>query len=276
LKQNPFETNRVPARTDCKCCQSIADIVGVVDFSRCGVEMIAEVAATGTPLYPNTSVSRKTDPYVGWAIYYYRCRSCFFTFTRAFDSWTTADFAQHVYNADYARHDPDYLDARPSQYSDLLTSWFGPSKERLTILDYGSGSGLLQQKLESNGFSGVASYDPFTHVERPPGRFDLIVCVEVFEHVLEPVALLADLNSSLKQDGAILLSTLCCSQAVVDQGFANWWYCVPRNGHISFYSPESLALLAQPHGLQYRRLNDYLHVMHRHPAPAWLSVLGVA
>jgi SAM-dependent methyltransferase len=111
---------------------------------------------------------------------------------------------------------------------------------------------------------------------RPQGRFDLIVCVEVFEHILDPVALLADLNSSLQQDGAILLSTLCCSQTVVDKGIANWWYCVPRNGHISFYSPESLALLAQPHGLQYRRLNDYLHVMYRHPAPAWLSVLGVA
>jgi hypothetical protein len=267
---NPFQASSVPRSCACKCCGSSAELTGVVDFSRCGYDVLQHVIATGQPVHPASSVSRKADPYSGWPIYYYRCGKCFFTFTRAFDDWTTADFARHVYNDDYVRHDPDYAEARPQQYADLLTERFGPWKESLSILDYGSGSGLLQRKLEARGFTRVQSEDPFTSARRIDSQFDLIVTIEVFEHVVDPIALVKDLKRLLRPDGAILLSTLCCRQEVIDNGLANWWYCVPRNGHISFYSPESLSLLAQGEQLRCGSLSDSLHLMYQEPVPQWL------
>jgi hypothetical protein len=117
MRINPFENNRVPTVATCKCCGGTAHIVGVTDFSRCGTDMIAEVMATGQPLGPASIVTRKVEPYSGWPIYYYRCVGCLFTFTPAFDAWDHADFGRHVYNADYARHDPEYNDVRPRQYA---------------------------------------------------------------------------------------------------------------------------------------------------------------
>jgi hypothetical protein len=58
---------------------------------------------------------------------------------------------------------------------------------------------------------------------------------------------------------------------VIDAGIGQWWYCAPRNGHISFYTPECLEQLAYPRGLEYRRLDDYRHLMCHASKPQWLD-----
>jgi SAM-dependent methyltransferase len=267
---NPFEGSRIPQTTACKCCLSPADIVGVTDFSRCGADTVAHVQATGQLMYPASAMTTKADPYAGWPIYYHRCRKCGFTFTRAFDSWDQEMFARHIYNDDYVRHDPGYL-SRHLENTHFLLPRIGPVRQRIRILDYGSGLGLLEGELKCQGFAQVESYDPFTRATRPSGHFDFILCIEVFEHAPDPVAMMDDIASFLTPDaGAVLFSTLCCPPSVIQAGLANWWYCVPRNGHISFFTPESLSLLAGQRALQYRQLGDYHHLMHRQPAPDWL------
>ena len=213
----------------------------------------------------------KSGPYAGWPIYYYRCRNCAFTFTRAFDAWDHTMFSRHIYNDDYIRHDPEYL-TRHLEHAQLLVPRLEQFRQEIRILDYGSGLGLLEKELKRQGFVHVESYDPFSHVARPAGRFDFIISMEVFEHTPDPTALMQDISAFLAPDsGAVLFSTLCCSQPVIDAGIANWWYCTPRNGHISFFSPESLALLAAGRSLQYRQLTDYRHLMHHAVKPEWLS-----
>ena len=268
---NPFEASPVPQTTACKCCQAPADIAGVVDFSRCGADLIAHVMATGRPVYPDSLITVKADPYLGWPIYFYRCRACGFTFTRAFDAWDQEMFARHIYNDDYVRHDPEYR-TRHLEYAQLLVPRIGAVRQQIRILDYGSGLGLLEQELKRQGFCEVESYDPFSSPQRPSGQFDLIICIEVFEHAPEPIALMDDIRSFLKADsGALFFSTLCCPQSVIDAGIGQWWYCAPRNGHISFYTPECLELLAYPRGLAYRRLDDYRHLMCHASKPQWLD-----
>ena len=105
-----------------------------------------------------------------------------------FDSWTHDDFAQHVYNADYPRHDPEYLEIRPQQHADLICTSF-PEMREGRVLDFGSGLGLLERKLASRGFADVTSYDPFSHPVPPEGSFDTILSFEVFEHHQAPVDL---------------------------------------------------------------------------------------
>jgi len=271
--RNPFEGARVPQTTSCKCCQSPADLVGVVDFSRCGADTVAHVRTTGLLMAPTSTMTIKADHYAGWPIYYHRCRNCAFTFTRALDAWDQEMFARHIYNDDYVRHDPGYL-SRHLENTFFLVPRIGKARREIRILDYGSGLGRLESELKRQGFLHVESYDPFTRGERPCGHFDFITCIEVFEHALDPAAMMQDIAAFLTPgSGAVLFSTLCCPQSVIDAGLGNWWYCVPRNGHISFYTPQSLGWLASAHGLEYGQLDDYRHVMSHSHKPEWLSGL---
>ncbi len=253
---NPHSGGRVPQTTACKCCAQTAQLTGVVDFSKCGRDWLA---------------GRKVEPYVGWPVYYYHCAQCGFVFTRAFDHWTTEDFARHIYNDDYVNHDPDYLDARPRANAQFISETFGDDRANTTVLDYGSGAGFLGGFLAAAGFPPVVSYDPFSSPARPEGTFRMITCFEVFEHTPDPKGLLSDIASYLAEDGAVLFSTLICSTETVDQGIANWWYCNPRNGHISFYARETLMRLAAEAGLSHGWFDEWRHVFYRDRKPAWLK-----
>ncbi|WP_071335786.1 class I SAM-dependent methyltransferase [Burkholderia contaminans] len=250
------DLNRHPAALACKVCAAAAPICGLVDFSRCGADFIA---------------GKKVDPYAGVPVYYHACEQCGFTWAPMFDSWTHDDFAQHVYNADYPRHDPEYLEIRPQQHADLICTSF-PEMREGRVLDFGSGLGLLERKLVSRGFTDVTSYDPFSHPVPPEGRFDTILSFEVFEHHPAPVDLFDQIMRYRKPEGALLFQTSLITRDILDQGIDQWWYCVPRNGHISFHTAQSLTLLAQRHGLEYGAFGPSLHVVFdRAATPRWLD-----
>lgn len=260
---NPFAPALVPARTDCKCCAAPSTLVAVLDAAHSGTDVRA---------------GHTVEALTGLAVYYYRCSRCGFTFTRAFDHWTPADFAAHIYNANYARHDPAYANGeRGTRTAADVISQFSAHAPRLSVLDWGSGAGSFAVALRQHGFARVESYDPFvaTHMARPGGRYDMVTCFEVMEHVLEPLALIEDLAALRAPAGAILVSTLCCTQQVIDVGLAHWHYCVPRNGHISFMTPRALHEGARRVGLVAHSFTEAAHVLFdAAQVPRWLmSVL---
>lgn len=256
MMSNAYQCNSVPGAAECKICGGLARIAGVTDFSRCGADVLA---------------GKKVEPYEGTPVYYYQCSACRFAFTCVFDHWTHDDFVRHVYNADYARHDPAYLEARPRENAALISDNFGASRADGSILDYGSGLGLLENRLREQGFRAVDSFDPFTAPARPTRRYEMVTCFEVFEHSPQPAVLMADLKSLLAPNGAILFSTQLCTAAVIGQGICNWWYCSPRNGHVSFYSVESLTELGRQQGLQFSSFNEAQHVFFQDDLPVWLK-----
>ncbi|MGC3961954.1 MAG: class I SAM-dependent methyltransferase [Rhodocyclaceae bacterium] len=216
---------------------------------------------------------KKVEPYVGKPVYYYRCQKCGFTFTPYFDTWSVDDFATHIYNAEYGpRYDPGYLGARPRHNANIIFNSFGQCRENLQVLDYGSGLGMLADLLREGGCARTASFDPFTHVERPEGVFNMVTSFEVFEHSTDPETLVADVMSFVAEDGAVFFSTVLCRQEYVESGLHNWWYCGPRNGHVSFYTPESLTLLARRHGMAFHSFSDVYHAFYRpNRLPIWLN-----
>lgn len=248
----------VETESPCKCCTGTGRLCGVVDFSHCGADVRA---------------GKKVEPYAGFPIYYYRCERCGFVFTCAFDRWSDRAFAEHIYNADYVRHDPDYTGARPKANAELIASSF-PEMAHGRLLDFGSGQGLLEVELKTRGFSQVASYDPYTSPADASvlsTRYQVIVAFEVFEHHPAPHELLGSLREFLDEDGAILFSTLLATDEVVDAGITKWWYCVPRNGHISFYTPKALATLALQHGLKAGSFNEGVHFFYKQSVPSWAT-----
>ncbi|MBS0643449.1 MAG: class I SAM-dependent methyltransferase [Proteobacteria bacterium] len=223
-------SNRWPDALPCKICGGTSPFFDLVDFNKC---CLAD------------------DPYtlgpscVG--VPYYRCDHCRFAFTTFFDDWDDSLFRRYIYNDRYIQVDPDYAEARPTETAAALRTMLR-GFEGLTLLDYGSGSGVLAAQLRDAGFASAAAYDPFSQPNRPNQRFDVVTCFETIEHAPHPHSFIRDLASLLTADGCIILGT-----SLQPDGFdlvrGSWWYVAPRNGHVSIYSTEALSELAAQQGL---------------------------
>jgi SAM-dependent methyltransferase len=183
----------------------------------------------------------------GIAVQHYRCRTCGFMWAPLFDDWTKEDFARHIYNDEYHLVDGEYAGARPRRTAEHMAKWLA-GHESARILDYGSGSGLFAQHMQHAGFERVSSFDPFSEPTRPAGQFDIITCFEVIEHSPVPDQTMRDLAEFLADDGCIILGE-SLQPPEIGTVRCGWWYCMPRNGHISFYTDRSLAALAAQVGL---------------------------
>lgn len=240
------------ART-CKVCGHTSDRLGVVDFAKNCLD----------PLGARTRLS-------GVAVEYFRCSNCALLFTPAFDHWDKPRFVREIYNDEYSRVDPDYVDARPRANAQLIASLLR-GKDDLRILDYGSGNDRFAQLLRAEGFD-CASWDPLRETGKPAharGSFDLVTAFEVFEHSPTPLETFAEAVSFLKENGALIFSTL-----IVDPAWGiDHWYVAPRNGHVTLYSRQALAEMAGRAGLTVRHINDGLHVAWQQE-PAWLDLEG--
>jgi 2-polyprenyl-3-methyl-5-hydroxy-6-metoxy-1,4-benzoquinol methylase len=231
-----------PHPTECKVCRGPSFLFGVVDFNKSCIEAQGRrLAVSGCP------------------VYYRRCQHCAFVFTNAFDSWTKEAFRKHIYNEHYIAVDPDFVEIRPAGNAKLVAGSFQAARSSIEILDFGGGAGLLAHRLREQQFYAT-TYDPFSSFdEMPAEKFDLITCFEVMEHVPFPKDTVATMVSMLKDQGAILFSTLLQPASFESQGL-NWWYAGPRNGHVSLYSTPSLAHLFKHHRMKVASFSEGLHI----------------
>ena len=242
----------------CPVCGGSCVALDEVDFNKSCEE------ARGTHLLPS-----------GIAVQYLLCEQCGFAFAPQFAAWSLEDFASRIYNDGYAAVDPDYLDARPRANAQMLLELLellaarGPE---IRHLDYGGGSGLLSALLRGQGWNS-ASYDPFVDRDLRPetlGRFDLVTCFEVFEHVPDVHQLMASLSSLAAEDGIVLFSTMLSDGNIRAGERPDWWYAAPRNGHISLFSRKSLAILCARAGFSFGSFSTGFHAMWK-TVPAWAA-----
>lgn len=203
----------------------------------------------------------------GIPILYCLCSTCGFLHAPAFQTWSTADFLNKIYNDDYVQFDPDYVIERPRDYADLVDETFGSKKNEIRHLDYGGGSGELSRLLKTRGWNST-TFDPFPQPESPLatlGEFNLITAIEVFEHVPNPHMIMANLLQVMSDQCMVFFTTLLSDGAIEPGRQLDWWYAAPRNGHISLFSKNSIAHLAGMHGLGYLSLGDHNHAFFNNP-----------
>lgn len=241
----------------CPVCSEACSAFDVVDFSKSCEELRGRfLALSGIP------------------IYYHLCGSCQFCFAPEIARWGKSEFEERIYNDDYILVDPDYRDVRPRANAQSLMATFDERVKLIRHLDYGGGGGLLSRLLNEAGWQSV-SYDPFVQKEVDPstlGQFDLITVYEVFEHVPDPVVLIATLASLLAPGGIVLFSTLVTDGRIVPGQRITWWYASPRNGHISLYSSKSLAVLGAKQGFNFASFSEGFH-LYGTQMPDWASHL---
>lgn len=238
----------------CPVCGAACVTLGVVDFNKNCEEV------RGVQLPPS-----------GRPVRYVVCESCGYAFAPEFLAWTPEDFQREIYNAGYTLVDPDHAETRPGVNAETILATFGDHGRAIRHLDYGGGAGRLSELLRAARWCST-SYDPFFDMRvalQDLGRFELITCFEVFEHVPDVAQLAARLESLLAQDGLILASTMVSDGQLVRGQPLTWWYASPRNGHISLFSARSLAVLAARNGLNTGSISPLIHLFWRREFPAW-------
>lgn len=223
---------------NCMICLGKLKLLGSVDFDRNNA---------GIPVV-NTS-----------KIEYYKCTSCDFLCAPEMLAWSAEKLGKEVYNEDYIKYDPDYLDTRPKNFAKLLIDSIRSNfVQKIKHLDYGSGLGILSQELVKNKWNST-SYDPYSSPVKPSGKFNFITAFEVFEHSSDIYSTIKDIKSMLENNGVVLFSTLLAdSNTDID-----WWYIGARNGHIGIQSEKSMKIAATRTNIFFSSLNQHLHILQR-------------
>jgi 2-polyprenyl-6-hydroxyphenyl methylase/3-demethylubiquinone-9 3-methyltransferase len=241
-----------PTPISCKICDGASALFGVVDMHR-----PCEIGGARLPLS-------------GVPVYYSRCAACGFLFTDAFDDWSHDQFKTHIYNDGYIAFDPEYLTKRPSNNATVVGSLWAPHKTGMRVLDYGGGNDVFCSVLRSQGFKEAITYDPMVpeFATPPNGKFDLVTCFETLEHLPDPVAGVAEIVKHVGEPGAVFYSTMTQPDDFDRQGMS-WWYVGPRNGHISIFSKQALAMAWARHGYRTVSFNAGTHLAFRTLPTSW-------
>lgn len=242
----------------CPVCAAPAPWLGRVDFNRC--------------CEPDLRL-----PPSGRLVDWHRCPRCALMFAPEFERWTTEDFARHIYNADYARVDPDYQGARPRANADLVLRVLGAAARQVPVLDYGAGDGQLAARLRQAGVD-AESWEPMHGTPLPRRRFALVTAFEVFEHEPRPRVMAHRIAQAMADDALLLFSTLLSDGQADPARPLDWWYLAPRNGHVTLHSRASLGWMARELGLSLASISPAFHLMWRgrpaFAAQAWPGLLA--
>lgn len=134
-------------------------------------------------------------------------------------------------------------------------------------MDFGGGVGVFTRMMRDYGFD-FYHYDKYANNEFARGfeadmskKYTLITAFENFEHYVNP---LEEIDKLMKLTNVLYFSTdvIAPNPPLVK----DWWYYVPVTGqHISFYSLETLELIAKKHECQLLTNGSSLHILSKIP-----------
>jgi hypothetical protein len=194
-----------------------------------------------------------------YTIEYFKCTNCNFIQTEK-PYWLNEAYSDAIATLDIG------LIGRNLELSaitqKIISTFYGNAKQ---FLDYGGGYGIFVRLMRDKGFpfyrfdthceNTFAKYFDITDVQQK--KFDLVTAFEVFEHLENPVE---EVKKMLDFAPSILFSTLLAPASAEE--FDKWWYRAPLSGqHISFFSLESLKLIAGQNNKKLYSNNLNLHLI---------------
>jgi len=181
---------------------------------------------------------------------YYYCSNCQLIFK---SPENFQDFTEQKKRYDLHQNDED--NEGYQAYFKRFLDFVLPKTECVDLaLDFGCGASSLLAKMLAEEGIVCDSYDPIYYPEKTylNRSYDLIVSVEVFEHIHHPRETFGHLLSKLKRGGYLAIRTEFHSNEIED--FLNWYYRLDPT-HIVFYTPETFRCLCDEYGALYKMDN---------------------
>ncbi len=174
---------------------------------------------------------------------FYKCSECCLIFTEDFPDKKSEE--KH-YKDQWAATDPDFWKGQVDVLLQLINHYLSPQH----ILDFGSGSGEMTNEFRKRGFD-VTPLEPMTHGylkdQKYSVKFDVVVAVEVIEHLLEPWDEIHEIEKILAPDGIVVFTSLLTNPFIdrpdARDQFKNWWYKDDPT-HVSFFCNRVLSKMA--------------------------------
>jgi SAM-dependent methyltransferase len=203
-----------------------------------------------------------------------RCPSCSLVWL---DAPPRPEEMEQHYGSDYDRLIAEAGDRSPERWQKRRDTLIQYKKEG-ALLDLGCSSGAFLKSMKGKGWSlhGIEISPSVAKiaVERTggqifvgdvlaapfaPGSFDAVTCFHVYEHVYDPVQVMAKVQEWLKPGGIFyfLVPNIDSAAAKV---FGSYWYGLEMPRHLSHFSPKALRAIAKKVGLE-----DLSITTHREP-----------
>lgn len=196
------------------------------------------------------------------------CNSCGQEWFDAPKVWLAEAYASSIANTDTG------IVARSLGIHKIISSFLTIRGLSGKVLDWGSGSGLLTRLLRDDGHN-CYGFEPYTAPVLAggftwkkqadvyaQGPYQAIIAIEVVEHLDSPQEFF---NAALSNTDILIFSTELVDRA---KNGSEWWYYSRETGqHISFYTRNSLAYLANLNACKYASsINNALHIITRKSA----------
>jgi 2-polyprenyl-3-methyl-5-hydroxy-6-metoxy-1,4-benzoquinol methylase len=216
-----------------------------------------------------------TDSHYGRTAELHRCDDC--GFRQCSDLGDVVHFYEELEDPHYeATRDPRALQMRGLLDRILAAA---PRRAGARVLDVGAGSGILVEEARALGLDarGVEPSRWFVARARErglpveegtlphpaiQGPFDLVLLVDVIEHVSDPVGLLEESRRVLARDGVVAVVTPDMASLPARLLGARHWHC--RVAHVGYFTRETLDLALARTGL------ERFHISR----PSWVFELG--
>jgi 2-polyprenyl-3-methyl-5-hydroxy-6-metoxy-1,4-benzoquinol methylase len=135
---------------------------------------------------------------------FYKCPECRLIFSNDFPD---KEAEEKHYKDQWTTTDPNFWKSQVDVLVQLINNYHSPQH----ILDFGSGSGEMTHEFRKRGYD-VTPLEPMTHGylkdQKYPHKFDVVIAVEVIEHLLDPWDEIREIERVLAPDGIVIFSTL--------------------------------------------------------------------
>lgn len=202
---------------------------------------------------------------------YHECLSCHLIQELPMPSLNIVD--------DFYNTETDFVadDTFTGKTNDFYFSFLSPFLARRThILDLGCGTGMFADFLHSAGHDveavdisrknvestmryGIKAHLGFLNkIAFPEASFDVVVCMQVIEHLVDPLSEFREVNRILKHGGIFFIGTPKWDAFFPRIVKSRWKYYLPGQ-HVTLFNHDSINMIAEKSGFSVKSITDRLY-----------------